>query len=365
MTRLDSVAVAAESEDEQAVGAAAPAASEAAPEPPDDDAAPEPPDDDAYRVKLDVFEGPLDLLLHLIRKHELDILDIPVSFITKKYLEYLNLMTSVQIDVASEYLVMAATLTHIKSKMLLPAEPTDQEDDESEPEYTDPRADLVRRLLEYQKYKYAAEQLGGKAALGRDVFTRGTREPVPEGSAPLAQGSVFKLFDAFEKVLERVHQEADHQVLFERVGIAERIVELTEMLQDNQRMRFEDFFVMADADGNPKEPTRLDLVVTFLALLEMCKMRVARVLQDDALGEIVIEFAAKHPPAQAETQGAVGGTEHSHDAVLHPDVDPWQEQPVPPESEPAAESDSEGQHDDAQLEPDLDDDLEELDAEGP
>lgn len=263
---------------------------------------------DVYRIKLDVFEGPLDLLLHLIRKHELDILDIPVGFITEKYLEYLDLMQSVQIDVASEYLVMAATLTHIKSKMLLPAEPTDQEDEEGEAMFLDPRAELVRRLLEYQKYKQVAAQLGGRAAVGRDIFPRGNSEPVPEGPAPLAQGSVFKLFDAFSKVLERAHQEADHQVMFERVGIAERIVELTELLHDNGRMRFEDLFIITDEDGNPREPTRLELVVTFLAILEMCKMRVARVLQDDPLSEIVIEFAKKNaepgPSPDGETHAA-------------------------------------------------------------
>ncbi len=304
------MAVAATSEDEQAAPAPAPTGSEKAAEP----------DDDAYRVKLDVFEGPLDLLLHLIRKHELDILDIPVSFVTRKYLDYLGLMQSIQIDVASEYLVMAATLTHIKSKMLLPAEPADQDDDDGDAELLDPRADLVSRLLEYQKYKHAAEQLGGRAALGRDMFPRGTEEPVPEGPAQLAQGSVFKLFDAFEKVLERAQQEADHQVLFERVGIAERIVELTELLQDNERMRFEELFVICDGDGNPRDPTRLELVVTFLALLEMCKMRVAVVLQDDALGDIVIEFAAKH--LKRDPAVPKEGT----DAVLHPDADPWQDQ---------------------------------------
>lgn len=321
-TRLDSLAVAATSEDEQAVVPApageAPTATQEANEGPVGDTNVSDEDDHAYRVKLDMFEGPLDLLLHLIRKHELDILDIPVSFITKKYLEYLDLLTSVQIDVASEYLVMAATLTHIKSKMLLPAEPSDQADEDGEVELMDPRAELVRRLLEYQKYKHAAAQLGGRAALGRDVFARGASEPIPEGPTPLAPGNVFKLFDAFEKVLKRAHQEADHQVLFERVGIAERIVELTELLHDNQRMRFEDLFVVTDADGNPKEPTRFELVVTFLALLEMCKMRVALIVQDDPLGEIVIEFAAKHRrPEHAAPDRA--------DAVLHPDADPWQD----------------------------------------
>src|ERR1044071_4266453 len=129
------------------------------------------PGSSAYRVELPVFEGPLDLLLHLIEEHELDIFDIPIAFVATKFVETITLMHELNIDVASEYLVMAATLAHIKSKQLLPVVPTDQ-DDEAEPEL-DPRAELVRRLLEYQKYKNVAEQLAGAPVLGRDVFLRG------------------------------------------------------------------------------------------------------------------------------------------------------------------------------------------------
>ena len=242
-------------------------------------------DDDVYRVELDVFEGPLDLLLHLIRKHELDILDIPISFITKKYLAYLDLMKSLHIDVASEYLVMAATLAHMKSKTLLPASGDDDGDEEAEE--VDPRAELVRRLLEYQKYKQVADHLGSRATLGRDVFARGGKEPEPEGPAPLAPGNVFRLFDAFEQVLKRADQTADHQVLFERVSISERIVALTELLQERRRLPFVALF-----EGDDK-PNKMTLVVTFLALLEMGKLRVIRVLQDDSLGEIFVEYAPK------------------------------------------------------------------------
>jgi segregation and condensation protein A len=247
-----------------------------------------------YHIKVEGFEGPLDLLLQIIRKHELDILDIPVGFITEKYLEYLQLMETMQIDVASEYLVMAATLVHIKSKMLLPPDPNAAADDDGASEDEgDPRAELVRRLLEYQKYKEAAAQLGGRATLGRDVFARGAGEPVGELPAPLAPVGVFKLFDAFERVLARAKQVADHQVLFERMSITERIVELTELLDAHRRMRFEDLFVTGK-DGQPVEPTRFELVVTFLALLEMGKMRIARVFQDAPLGELWVELHAKH-----------------------------------------------------------------------
>src|SRR4026209_2148418 len=129
-----------------------------------------------YRVELPAFEGPLDLLLHLIQAHELDIMDIPIGFVTHKYVEYVTLMQKLNIDVASEYLVMAATLAHIKSKMRLPTPPEDQEE-EGELDI-DPRAELVRRLLEYQKYKLAGEDLAGRLVLGRDVFLRGI--PAPE-----------------------------------------------------------------------------------------------------------------------------------------------------------------------------------------
>src|SRR3954454_19744590 len=164
----------------------------------------------AYNVKLPTFEGPLDLLLHLIEEHELNVMDIPIAFVAKKYVEYIALMEELNIDVASEYLVMAATLIHIKSKMLLPVPPADQDDDEELG--LDPRAELVRRLLEYQKYKQAAEQLGGGDVLGRDVFVRGLPAPSVEGPAPLAGLSLFKLLDAFQSVLSRASTKIDHQI---------------------------------------------------------------------------------------------------------------------------------------------------------
>jgi len=256
--------------------------------------------DEIYRVQLEMFEGPLDLLLHLIRKHELDILDIPVSFITQKYLEYLDLMRAIQIDPASEYLLMAATLAHIKSRMLLPNEPGDSDDGSAEEE--DPRTELVRRLLEYQKYKHAAEQLGQRDTLGRDVFGRGSAEAIETGPAPLAPVNVFRLFDAFEKVLERADQVADHEVLMERLSISERIVELTELLHQRRRLRFDELF--ESADGEAQQPTRMELVVTFLALLEMCRSHVAQVTQHEPLGPLIVEIYSKHLAGEPQRRGA-------------------------------------------------------------
>jgi segregation and condensation protein A len=238
-----------------------------------------------YRVELPEFEGPLDLLLHLIQQHELDILDIPVSFITSKYLGYLDAMRTMAIDVASEYLVMAATLTHIKSKMLLPVVPKGQEEDGLPGEEEDPRAELVRRLLEYQKYKAAALNLGERSALGRDVFPRGASEPVPETAAPFAEVGVFALFDAFDKLLKRTNVRLDHEVAFDRISITDRILELTDRLSVRRSIAFDELF---SESAGPL--SRFDIVITFLALLEMCRMNLTRIYQSGALAPIHIEL---------------------------------------------------------------------------
>ncbi|WP_437534718.1 segregation/condensation protein A [Sorangium sp. So ce726] len=243
-----------------------------------------------YVVTLPTFEGPLDLLLHLIQQHELDILDIPVSFVTEKYLEYLKIMRSLSIDLASEYLVMAATLTHIKSKMLLPSVPAGQDDDGMPGEEEDPRAELVRRLLEYQKYKVAAADLAERGTLGRDVFTRGMSESeVPKGPAPFAQTAIFSLLDAFERVLKRTNVQIDHEVVFDRISITDRIVELTEKLSVRRAMRFEDLLLDSVSKGGVIP--RFEVVITFLAVLEMCKLRLIRVHQTDTLAPIHIQLA--------------------------------------------------------------------------
>ncbi|WP_437592193.1 segregation/condensation protein A [Sorangium sp. So ce1000] len=260
-----------------------------------------------YVVSLPTFEGPLDLLLHLIQQHELDILDIPVSFVTEKYLEYLKIMRSLSIDLASEYLVMAATLTHIKSKMLLPSVPAGQDDDGMPGEEEDPRAELVRRLLEYQKYKVAASELADRGTLGRDVFTRGMSESeVPKGPAPFAPTAIFSLLDAFERVLKRTNVQIDHEVVFDRISITDRIVELTEKLSVRRAMRFEDLLLDSVSKGGAIP--RFEVVITFLAVLEMCKLRLIRVHQTDPLAPIHIELAASDgepPPAFDVEDGAL------------------------------------------------------------
>ncbi len=233
--------------------------------------------DEAWQVSLPEFEGPLDLLLHLIQKHELDIFDIPIAFVTARYLEYLDVMQSLDLDIAAEYLLMAATLAHIKSRTLLPAAPPDEPETGAEGEIEeDPRAALVRRLLEYQKFRAAAEELAARGVAGRDVFQRGV--PIDVGApdvAPLAEVPLFALLDAFEKLLKRRKLTLSHEVTTERVSISERIQEIVERLRANRTSVFDDLFEGAQ--------TRIDLVVTFLALLEMTRLRMTRLYQTGPL----------------------------------------------------------------------------------
>jgi len=228
----------------------------------------------AYRVKLDVFEGPLDLLLYLIRKNQLDIYDIPISEITKQYLDMLALMRVLDLDIAGEYLVMAATLMHIKSKMLLPTPPESEEEEVEE----DPRKELVDRLLEYERFKEAASTLEGKDILERDVFTRRSTEQGQEEELEL---NLFELLEALQHVLRRSAHELIHEITLERISIEEKITELLDRLDRcGGELEFQKLF-----EG---EPTRETIIFTFLALLELMKMRMVKVYQRQALHPIKI-----------------------------------------------------------------------------
>ena len=236
----------------------------------------------AYNVSLPSFEGPLDLLLHLCQKHELNILDIPISFVTEKYLEYLSLMTMMQLDVAAEYLVMAATLAHIKSKMLLPAPPPGQEDD-ALIEEEDPREALIKRLLEYQKYKQAGQDLLARGIAGNDVFRRGAplENTGPIGPAPLAEIPLYRLLEAFQAVLSKTKVRIAHDITADRISITDRIHQLVDFLRERKRVEFDQLF-----EG---QVTRADLVITFLALLEMSKLRLTRLFQTDPFSPLWVE----------------------------------------------------------------------------
>lgn len=255
----------------------------------------------AYTVSLPTFEGPLDLLLHLCQKHELNILDIPIAFVTEKYLEYLKLISLANLDLAAEYLVMAATLAHIKSKMLLPQVPSGQ-DDHEQGEEEDPREALIRRLLEYQKYKKAAEDLAAKGIKGADYFGRGAsfEEAAPIGTPPLADISLFALMDAFQRVLTRSKIKITHDIIADRLSINDRIHELVEVLRDKKRLLFDDLFVGAT--------TRFDLVITLLALLEMTKLRMTRLFQSGPLEDLYVEVGdAELRGLEADDAEGLGG----------------------------------------------------------
>ena len=261
------------------------------------------PADSVCRIELPQFEGPLDLLLHLIAKHELDIIDIPIGFITEKYLEYLSLLTNMSIDIASEYLVMAATLAHIKSKMLLPVPPIEQEDG-ADNEAEDPRAELVRRLLEYQKYKAAAEELSVRTILGADVFTRGKLEQDVQERAPLEQSGIFALIDAFQRIAERRKIRLDHEIDFDRISITERIGEIAVRLQALSPCTLEE--LLSDQAGIG------DLIITFLALLEMTRLRMTRLEQSRPLAPLHICLAVSQTEADVpERDSGDSNTPHS------------------------------------------------------
>lgn len=232
------------------------------------------------KVQLEIFEGPLDLLLHLIKKNEVSITDIPIAAITEQYLALLELMQSLNLDVAGEFLVMAATLIHIKSRELLPG--GDEEPDEDEG--VDPRAELVRRLLEYQRYKDAAAELEQREILTRDVFVRAPAPAEEAGPREFREISVFELLGALKRVIDRLPKDIVHEVTLERITVREKMTMLLDKLRVENRVIFESLFA--------EVKSRLEIVVTFLAMLELVKVRAIRIFQEEAEGEIVIEAAA-------------------------------------------------------------------------
>ncbi|HET8563958.1 MAG TPA: segregation/condensation protein A [Candidatus Binatia bacterium] len=231
-------------------------------------------------VQLEIFEGPLDLLLHLIKKNEVSITDIPIATITEQYLATLELMQSLNLDVAGEFLVMAATLIHIKSRMLLPPGEEEMGEDEEE----DSRADLIRRLLEYQRFKEAADALQQREILTRDVFVR-SAAPTEEVEPPsFTEISVFQLLSALRRVLERLPQEQIHEVTLDKITVREKMNFLLDSLRMKGKVMFESLFAGVR--------TRVEVVVTFLAMLELVKVRAIRVFQEDQAAPISIELAA-------------------------------------------------------------------------
>ena len=233
---------------------------------------------EAIQIKVQAFEGPLDLLVHLIKKNQMNVYDIQISVITRQYLEYLNLMQELNLDVASEFLVMAATLIHIKSKQLLPRPETAAGDPVDE---EDPRDALVRRLLEHQKFKAAAELLHDRETLRSAQWARPDsriEEIAGEDYEPEIEVDLFSLLTAFKQVLERARERPPVVLPPELVSIETRIEQLLERLSETEACGFEDLF--ADMQS------RAGMIVTFLAILEMIRLKLIRVFQSGAMGGI-------------------------------------------------------------------------------
>lgn len=242
----------------------------------------------AYLVQLRQFEGPLDLLLYLIRKEEMDILDLNIAEITRQFLDHLKLIRELDLEGAGEFVSMAATLIHIKSRMLLPQ----YGDDGEVVEQDDPRRELVQKLLEYQKYQGAAQKLYDRPLLNRDVFTRGTRENLKQGDEwgeiEVEEGGLFGLIAAFRRA-SRKAERAIHKVRPKVQSIASRILEmrgeLTRSMRDGVRIRLKELLEVAVGVKTP----RVQLLVTFLSVLELGRLGFVRLFQNETYGDIYIE----------------------------------------------------------------------------
>jgi len=239
---------------------------------------------ESWRVQLEIFEGPLDLLLYLIRKNEIDICDIPLNTIVDQYQQYLEIMRTLNLEIAGEFLVMAATLSQIKSRMLLPRT-------EGEAEEEDPRAELVDRLLEYQRYKEAAGELVSRAQLGREVFVREFDEESLKGIAgevkrerlEFEEVDLFKLMDAFQELIRSRSLDDIKRVVVERVKVVDKIAAILEKLRENELVEFASLFTGSC--------TKAELVTTFLALLELIRLQVVKAFQAGSFAPISLKRA--------------------------------------------------------------------------
>lgn len=235
-----------------------------------------------YKVKLEVFEGPLDLLLYLIKQDEIDIYDISIERITRQYLEYLQAFKELNIEIAGEFIVMAANLIYLKSRSLLPV---DQQPPEEDAQEDDPRWDLIRQLIEYKKFKEAAAELRQRELERERIFAR-EGGPLPlQDSLRLGEVGIFQLINAFQTVIKRVEAREDVQEIFgERFSVSEKIDAILQRVAVGAPIRFSDLFGAV--------VSRLEVVVTFLALLELIRLRQVRAVQKNIFAEIEIAAAS-------------------------------------------------------------------------
>lgn len=231
----------------------------------------------SYKIKLELFEGPLDLLLYLVKKDHLNICDIPVAQITDQYLQYMELMRLLDLNIAGEFLVMASTLIHIKSKMLLPPEPKENEQEEEE----DPRSELIRKLLEYQKFKEAAGLLRQKELSRQNIFTRNQGPAIANsGEEVYFEASLFDLLSAFSKALKDIPRELFYEVIKDEFTVEEKIHDLLHILLNESSLRLSYLFA--------KVKNQVEMVVTFLAVLELIRLKEIVIVQKDIFGEIQV-----------------------------------------------------------------------------
>ena len=244
-----------------------------------------------YSIKIPVFEGPMDLLLHLLKKNEVDIYDIPISLITHQYLEYIGLMKELNLEIAGEFLVMAATLIQIKSKMLLPVEEQAPEEPSE-----DPRLELVQRLLEYQAFKEASLALREMGQNWSDALYRtetGEDGPEEEDTIPLFDLSMFDLLSAFKKILEKAPPELQ-LISKETLTVNDRISKIIAKLEEKETVRFEEFFEFEEGASKSHLPKSY-LIITFVAILEILKLGLASVYQEEDFGPIWVVRAKDVP----------------------------------------------------------------------
>ena len=229
----------------------------------------------SYKVQLEIFEGPLDLLLYLIKREEIDIYHIPIARIAEQYLDYIRMMRMLNLDLAGEFLVMAATLMHIKSRMLLPKEELREEERED-----DPQAELIKQLIEYQKFKGMAEKLEERQIMQEEIFSRGRDETMglAQKEGFLLEANLFDLLTAFSRVLTTVSEEGFTEVVEDEATVNEKIREILDVLRVKASLNFTKLFAGL--------ATKVEMVVAFLALLELIRLKEVKIRQAQRFGEI-------------------------------------------------------------------------------